>query len=66
MPMTPKEMVRYLQSNGFRKEDGGKGGHQKMFNPMTKATTYVLMHSSELDKGIEHAILKQANLKNKR
>ena len=63
MPMTPKEMVRYLQKNGFCKEDGGKGGHQKMYNPTTKATTYVPMHSGELGKGLERKILREAKLK---
>lgn len=63
MPMTPKEMVRYLQANGFKKSVGGKGGHQKMFNPSTKTTTFVPMHGNELDKGTEHAILKQAGLR---
>lgn len=63
MPMTPKEMLRYLQKNGFRKADGGKGGHQKMVNPTTKAVTYVPMHSNELGRGIEHKILREAKLK---
>lgn len=63
MPMTPKEMIRYLQANGFHKMEGGKGGHQKMFNPVTKTTTFVPMHSNELGKGIEHKILREAKLK---
>ena len=63
MPMTPKEMIRYLQANGFQKIDGGKGGHQKMFNASTKATTFVPMHSKELGKGIEQKILLEAKLK---
>lgn len=63
MPMTPKEMIRYLQKNGFQKIQGGKGGHQKMYNSTTKATTYVPMHSGELGKGIESKILREAKLK---
>lgn len=63
MPMTPKEMIRYLQTKGFQKEDGGKGGHQKMHNPVTNATTFVPVHSGELGKGIEHKILREAKLK---
>lgn len=62
MPMTPKEMVRYLQANGFH-ENGGKGGHRKMYNPATNRTTEVPMHSRELGKGLERKILKQAGLK---
>lgn len=63
MPMTPKEMVRFLQKHGFRKVDGGKGGHQKMKNFAAKRTTEVPMHNGDLDKGTEHAILRQAGLK---
>lgn len=64
MPMEPKKMVRYLQANGFKKiKGGGKGGHQKMFNPETNRTTEVPMHNGDLDKGTEHAILRQAGLK---
>ena len=63
MPMMPKEMVRYLQRNGFQKVQGGKGRHQKMYNPTTKATTYVPMHSGELGKGLENKILREAKLK---
>ena len=62
MPMTPKEMVRYLEANGF-KEKGGKGGHKKMVNETTNRQTVVPMHNSDLDKGTERAILKQAGLK---
>ena len=58
MPMTPKEMVRYLQRNGFQKVRGGKGSHQKMKNPVTKRTTEVPMSKSELDKSLENAIFK--------
>ena len=63
MPMTPKEMIRYLQKNGFQKVNGGKGSHQKMKNFATRRTTEVPMSKSELDKSLEHAILKQAGLK---
>ena len=62
MPMTPKEMVQYLQQNGFE-EKGGKGSHAKMYNPKTKRTTEVPMHNKDLGKGLEHAILRQAGLK---
>ncbi|MBQ6005332.1 MAG: type II toxin-antitoxin system HicA family toxin [Selenomonadaceae bacterium] len=63
MPMTPKEMIRYLQRNGFQKVQGGKGSHQKMKNPITNRITEVPMSKSELDKSLEYAILKQAGLK---
>ena len=63
MPMPPKEMARYLQKHGFQKVDGGKGGHQKMYNPKSKRTTEVPMHNKDLGKGLEHKILRQAGLK---
>ena len=62
MPMTPKEMIRYLRKNGFEEADGGKGSHQKMVNPVTKATTFVPMSKRGLDKKLEREILKQAGL----
>ena len=64
MPMTGKEMIRHLKKNGFQKKKGGKGGHQKMYNPNTDRTTEVPMHSKELGKGIEREILTQAGLIN--
>ena len=63
MPMTPKEMVRYLENHGFKKVNGGDGSHQKMYNPTTNRTTGVPMHNRDLGKGLEHKILKQAGLK---
>ena len=62
MPMTPKEMTRFLKKNKFQKVDGGKGGHQKFYNPKSNRTTEVPMHNRDLTKGEEHDILKQANL----
>ena len=56
----PRRMVRYLEANGFYK-DGGKGGHQKMYNPVTKRRTVVPMHK-ELTKEMQRTILKQAGL----
>lgn len=63
MPMTPKEMVRYLENHGFKKVNGGDGSHQKMYNSATNRTTGVPMHNRDLGKGLEHKILKQAGLK---
>ena len=62
MPMTPKQMVRYLQKHGFIKK-GVKGSHQKMYNPVAERQTTIPMHKGDLDKGTEQAILKQAGLK---
>ncbi|MFD1899256.1 type II toxin-antitoxin system HicA family toxin [Enterococcus termitis] len=62
MPMTPKQMVKLLEQNGFQ-EMKQRGSHKKMFNPITKATTIVPMHNKDLGKGLEQNILKQAGLK---
>lgn len=62
MPMTPKEMVKLLQKNGFVKKNKN-GSHQKMYNPKTNLTTSVPMHNKDLGVGLEHKILKQAGLK---
>lgn len=62
MPMTPKEMIRFLKKNGFRVVDQ-KGSHVKLKNNKTGRQTIVPYHSKSLKKGLEEAILKQAGLK---
>lgn len=61
MPLTPKEMVKLLKSNGFRIVSQN-GSHLKMYNPKTGRSTIIPMHGTSLKKGLEHAILKQAGL----
>ena len=63
MPMTYKEMVKFLRKHGFVEVGNGKGSHRTFQNPVTKRTTTVPYHSKELGKGMEQAILKQAGLK---
>ena len=63
MPMTPKEMIKFLKKNGFIEIKSGDGSHQKMYNPISQKTTYVSMHPKEMKKGTEQGILKQAGLK---
>lgn len=61
MPMTPKEMIKFLKKHGFEEVKGeGKGGHRKL-RQGDKQTT-VPMHSRDLTKSEEHDILKQADL----
>ena len=60
--MTPRQMIRLLEKNGFRKAASSSGSHQKMWNPLTRITTVVLVHTGTLGKGLEHKILKQAGL----
>ena len=61
MPMTPKEMIKYLKKNGFEKVNQN-GSHVKMRNNDTGITVIVPYHSKDLKRGIEQAILKQARL----
>lgn len=62
MPMTPKEMIKYLQKNGFE-ETRQNGSHIVMKNQDTGKTVIVPYHSKAMKKGLEQAILKQAGLK---
>lgn len=57
MPMTPRQMIKLLIKNGFV-EVKQNGSHKKMFHPQKKITTIVPMHSKDLEKGTEQAILK--------
>lgn len=62
MPMTGKEMLRYLEKLGIViVKGGGKGGHQKVRNPKNNHTSEVPMHK-ELSKKLEHKILKQLGI----
>nr|DAH53893.1 MAG TPA: HicA toxin [Caudoviricetes sp.] len=62
MPMTPKEMIKLLEANGFV-QARKTGSHLTMKNPNTHKVTVVPMHNKDLGKGLEQAILKQAGLK---
>ena len=62
MSMSPKDMMKPPGKNGFRIVPGGKGSHQKLRHPDGRSTL-VPVHSKELKKGLEQAILKQAGLK---
>ncbi|MCI9045043.1 MAG: type II toxin-antitoxin system HicA family toxin [Peptococcaceae bacterium] len=62
MPLTPREMLKLLQQNGFI-QVGQNGSHIKMRNLQTGKQTEVPYHSQTLKKGLEQAILKQAGLK---
>ena len=62
MPMTSKEMIKFLKKNGFR-EMSQNGSHIKMKNEDTKKIVIIPYHSRELNMGMEQAILKQAGLK---
>jgi len=63
MPMSSKEMIRYLKKHGFVEMKHAPTGHCKLHNPVTKKTTVVPCHGKDLGKGLEQAILKEAGLK---
>lgn len=62
MPMSPMQMIKYLQKNGFE-IISQNGSHVKLRNSETGKTVIVPYHSKDLKKGLEQAILKQAGLK---
>ncbi len=61
MPMTSKEMLKYLKKNGF-KTISQNGSHIKLKNDQTGKQVIVPYHCTDLKKGLEQAILKQAGL----
>nr|DAW55804.1 MAG TPA: hypothetical protein [Caudoviricetes sp.] len=62
MPMTPKEIVKLLEKNGFEYV-GSNGSHRKYRNPKTGKTTIVPFHAKDLKPGTEKNILRMAGLK---
>ncbi len=63
MPMTPREMIKLLDANGFRQERSN-GSHVFFQNPSTGRTTTVPKHAQDIKKGgLEQKILKDAGLK---
>ena len=61
MPMTAKDMDKLLKKNGFE-EVSQRGSHLKLRNRSTGYTVTVPMHSGDLKKGLERAILKGTGL----
>ena len=62
MPMTSKEMIRFLKRNGFE-EISQNGSHMKLKNKENGKIVIVPCHSKDLKRGMEQAILKQAGLR---
>ncbi|MBQ7661140.1 MAG: type II toxin-antitoxin system HicA family toxin [Clostridia bacterium] len=62
MPLTPKEIVKILEENGFYCARQN-GSHRFYKNDSTGKVTTVPMHAKELKKGTEQKILKDAGLK---
>ncbi len=63
MPLTSKEMIKLLIANGFKCIRQSGTSHMVMRNDATGVQVTVPMHSRDLKKGLEQAILKQAGLK---
>ncbi len=61
MPMTPKQMIRLLEQNGFVLVSAN-GSHYKYHNPTTNKTTVVPFHAKDLKPGTEKNILKLPDL----
>lgn len=62
MPLTPKDMVKLLEKNGFIKISQ-KGSHLKMKNEQTGKIVIIPMHAKDIPSGTEKSIMKQAGLK---
>lgn len=62
MPMTPRQMIKLLEKNGFR-HTHTNGSHFFFRNDETHRTTTVPTSQKELKKGTEQKILKDAGLK---
>ena len=62
MPLTPKEMCRLLEQNGFVCISSN-GSHRIYSTPDTNKSTVVTYHAKDLKPGLEKSILKQAGIK---
>ncbi|NLR32428.1 type II toxin-antitoxin system HicA family toxin [Levilactobacillus tujiorum] len=63
MPMKPRQMVKLLKKYGFIEKSQNGSSHLKLYNPQTNITVMIPIHAKELGKGLEQAILKEANIK---
>lgn len=62
MPKTSKQMIKFLEKNGFRKLRQDGTSHAIFYNEKTNKKTVIPMHNKDLKKGTEHRILKDAGL----
>jgi len=62
VPLTPKQMIKLLENNGFI-EIRQDGSHKFFENKETNKRTSVPFHRKDLPIGTENAILRQAGLK---
>lgn len=59
--LTPKELIKILENNGFVLKRI-HGSHHYFIHSVTGKITVVPMHTKDLAKGTLHAILKQAGI----
>lgn len=62
MPMTPREIIKLLEANGFVFVSSN-GSHRKYRNVQTGKTVIVPYHAKDLKPGTENSILRMAGLK---
>lgn len=62
MPMKPRQMIKLLEENGFVEKSQNGSSHLKLYNPQSNVTVMVPIHAKELGKGLERAILREANV----
>ncbi|MBS1415806.1 MAG: type II toxin-antitoxin system HicA family toxin [Clostridia bacterium] len=63
MPLSAKQMVKLLKKNGFEELRQNGTSHLKMINRDSGRIVTVPMHTGDLKKGLEQAILKEAGIK---
>jgi len=62
MNLSPKRLVQILEEHGFFLKRTGKGSHHIYYNPDSKITVPVPMHSKDMKKGTFLGILKDAGI----
>ncbi|WP_434737627.1 type II toxin-antitoxin system HicA family toxin [Levilactobacillus sp.] len=62
MPMKPRQMIKLLKENGFVEKLQNGSSHLKLYNLQSNVTVMVSIHAKELGKGLERAILREANV----
>lgn len=62
MPMKPRQMVKLLKEHGFIEKSQNGSSHLKLYNTQSNITVMVPIHAKELGKGLERAILREANI----
>lgn len=64
MPMTVREVLKLLSSNGWEPVPGRiKGSHMQLKHPTKPGTVTVPRHGGDIPPGTLNSILRQAGLK---